>query len=112
MPHLHNLLLQIKVMSVVSYSCFKLNFSSSYGFGFLLLPCLLEVDGQTKSLSAIQQQGPTQPLQPVTSASSGAISNVRKLCGFHWSHVLVAVSVLGASGAGTFVLFKVFSNAS
>lgn len=102
MPHLHNLLLQIKVMSVVSYSFFKLSFSSSYGYYFLLLSCLLEVDGQTKSISATQ---------PVPSGSSVAISNGRKLSGFHWSHVLVAVSVLGASGVGTFVLFKVFSNA-
>lgn len=60
-------------------------------------PAATNQDGQMKSLSATQ---------PVPSASSGTISKVRKLSSFHWSNVLVAVSVLGASGAGTFVVFK------
>lgn len=60
----------------------------------------------TPSQPVTTNQGPTQALQPVPSASSGASSKARKFSGFHWSQAILAVGLVGASGAGTVVLFK------
>lgn len=65
-------------------------------------------DGQLKSPSNVQQQAQQQTLQPVLPAStgvntpSGALSRTR----FHWSHALMLVGFLTASGAGTVLIIK------
>ncbi|KAG8378910.1 hypothetical protein BUALT_Bualt07G0033700 [Buddleja alternifolia] len=63
-------------------------------------------DGQAKSLSNVQQQPPTQVLQPTPVGPVGTISKMGTLYRFHWSHALLAVGFLAVSGAGTAVLFK------
>ncbi|KAA8540822.1 hypothetical protein F0562_024785 [Nyssa sinensis] len=65
-------------------------------------------DGQLKSSSNIQQQAPTQTLQPAAASPAGVISKVGTLTQsrFHWSHALLAVGFLAVSGAGTAILFK------
>lgn len=65
-------------------------------------------DGQLKSSSNIQQQTQPQTLQPSlptstgVNTSSGTLSHSR----FHWSHALIAVGFLAASGAGTALIIK------
>ncbi|XP_054822438.1 peroxisomal membrane protein PEX14-like isoform X2 [Prosopis cineraria] len=65
-------------------------------------------DGQLRPSPNVQQQVQPQTLQPgasvstVTTPSSGTLSRYR----FHWSHGLIAVGLLAASGAGTAVLIK------
>lgn len=67
-------------------------------------------DGQLKSSSNIQQQAQQQTLQPGLPASvgvntsSGTLSRSR----FHWSHAVIAVGLLAASGAGTALIIKVW----
>ena len=63
------------------------------------------VDGQAKPSANIQQQTPTQALQPAAAAPSAVATLVRSR--FHWSHAVIAVGLLAASGAGTAVLIKV-----
>ncbi|KAK7317183.1 hypothetical protein RJT34_01191 [Clitoria ternatea] len=65
-------------------------------------------DGQLKPSSDIQQQGQPQALQPTVPPSNGVTSSTGTLsrhC-FHWSHALIAVGLLAASGAGTVLLIK------
>ncbi|KAL2321841.1 hypothetical protein Fmac_026220 [Flemingia macrophylla] len=64
-------------------------------------------DGQLKSSPNIQQQSQQQTLQPSLPAAgvntyTGTLSRSR----FHWSHALIAVGLLAASGAGTAIIFK------
>ncbi|KAL5544205.1 hypothetical protein UlMin_007989 [Ulmus minor] len=61
-------------------------------------------DGQVKPSANIQQQTPTQALQPAAAAPSAVATLVRSR--FHWSHAVIAVGLLAASGAGTAVLIK------
>ncbi|RDX64980.1 Peroxisomal membrane protein PEX14, partial [Mucuna pruriens] len=65
-------------------------------------------DGQLKSSSNIQQQTQQQTLQPALPASTGAIISSQTLSRsrFHWSHALIAVGFLAASGAGTAIIIK------
>ncbi|KAL8457784.1 hypothetical protein ACS0TY_035603 [Phlomoides rotata] len=63
-------------------------------------------DGQVKSSSNVQQQPPTQVQQPLAVAPVGSTSRMGTLSQFHWYHAILAVGVLGVSGAGTAVLFK------
>ncbi|KAL3835195.1 hypothetical protein ACJIZ3_009931 [Penstemon smallii] len=60
-------------------------------------------DGQKKTSPIVQQQHPTQVLQPTL---AGPVSKMGTLSRFHWSHALLAVGFLAVSGAGTAVLFK------
>ncbi|KAF8390413.1 hypothetical protein HHK36_024939 [Tetracentron sinense] len=64
-------------------------------------------DGQLKSTN-MQPQAPTQTPQPAAAAPAGVISTLATVTQsrFHWSHALVAVGLLSASGAGTAILFK------
>ncbi|CAI8609922.1 unnamed protein product [Vicia faba] len=61
-------------------------------------------DGQLKSSSNIQQQAQQKTLQPVlpVNTSSGTLSRTK----YHWSHALILVGVLTASGAGTVLIIK------
>nr|GLL36216.1 peroxisomal membrane protein PEX14 [Ipomoea trifida] len=56
-------------------------------------------EGQLKTSSNIQPQ-------PVPAASAGTMTKVGYFSQFHWSHAVVVVGVLAASGAGTAILFK------
>lgn len=58
-------------------------------------------------MSNVQQQAPTQVLQPAAVVPAGSASRIGMLSQFHWYHAVLAVGVLAASGAGTAVLFKV-----
>ncbi|KAL1333964.1 peroxisomal membrane protein PEX14 isoform X5 [Arachis ipaensis] len=65
-------------------------------------------DGQVKSSSNIQQQAQPQALQPGLPASAGVNTSSATLSRsrFHWSHALIAIGVLAASGAGTAIVVK------
>ncbi|MED6106009.1 hypothetical protein PIB30_000795 [Stylosanthes scabra] len=65
-------------------------------------------DGQVKSSSNIQQQAQPQALQPGLPASTGVNTSSATLSRsrFHWSHALIAIGVLAASGAGTAIVVK------
>lgn len=64
-----------------------------------------------KSSSNIQQQAQQQTLQPGLPASTGVNTSPGTLSRskFHWSHTLIAVGLLAASGAGTVIVIKVFA---
>lgn len=66
-------------------------------------------DGRLKSSSNIQQQAQQQTLQPVLPASAGVNTSSGTLARtkYHWSHALILVGVLTASGAGTVLIIKV-----
>ncbi|KAK4489131.1 hypothetical protein RD792_004925 [Penstemon davidsonii] len=66
-------------------------------------PVVANQDGQKKTSPNVQQQHPTQVLQPIL---PGPVSKMGTLSRFHWSHALLAVGFLAVSGAGTAVLFK------
>ncbi|KAJ7945872.1 peroxisomal membrane protein PEX14 [Quillaja saponaria] len=63
-------------------------------------------DGQLKTSSNIRQ--PVQTLQPASPPPKGAATSLGTLSRyrFHWSHAILAVGLLAASGAGTVVLIK------
>ncbi|KAK7389062.1 hypothetical protein VNO78_23894 [Psophocarpus tetragonolobus] len=61
-------------------------------------------DGQLKSSSNIQQQTLQPALPASTSVNTSSVSLSRSR--FHWSHALVAVGLLAASGAGTAIIIK------
>ncbi|CAK9166330.1 unnamed protein product [Ilex paraguariensis] len=63
-------------------------------------------DSHAKSSANINPQTPSQSLQPAVVTPAGVISKVGTFSRFHWSHALLAVGVLAASGAGAAVLFK------
>ncbi|XP_027916899.1 peroxisomal membrane protein PEX14 isoform X2 [Vigna unguiculata] len=65
-------------------------------------------DGQLKSSSNNQQQTQLKTLQPVSPASTGVNTSSGTLprSRFHWSHALIAVGLLAASGAGTAIIIK------
>ncbi|KAG4389922.1 hypothetical protein AAZX31_06G174100 [Glycine max] len=65
-------------------------------------------DGQLKPSSNIQQQGQPQALQLTVPASTGVTTTLGTLSrrSFHWSHALIAVGLLAASGAGTVIVIK------
>ncbi|KAI4343757.1 hypothetical protein L6164_011066 [Bauhinia variegata] len=65
-------------------------------------------DEQLKPSPNLQQQAQPQTLQPGVSASTGATTSLVALSRsrFHWSHALIAIGILAASGAGTAVLIK------
>ncbi|XP_029129994.1 peroxisomal membrane protein PEX14 isoform X2 [Cajanus cajan] len=65
-------------------------------------------DEQMKSSSNIQQQSQQQTLQPSLPASTGVNTSSGTLSRsrFHWSHALIAVGLLAASGAGTAIIIK------
>ncbi|XP_045788750.1 peroxisomal membrane protein PEX14 isoform X1 [Trifolium pratense] len=65
-------------------------------------------DGQLKSSSNIQQQPQQQTLQPGLPASTGVNTapGILSRSRFHWSHALILVGVLTASGAGTVIIIK------
>jgi len=66
-------------------------------------------DGQLKSSSNNQQQTQQKTLQPISPASTGVNTSSGTLphSRFHWSHALIAVGLLAASGAGTAIIIKV-----
>ena len=66
---------------------------------------------ELKPTPDIQQQAQPQALQPGVSGATGVTTSLRTSSrfSFHWSHALVAVGLLVASGAGTAMLIKVFS---
>lgn len=72
---------------------------------------VLLVDGQLKSHTSSQPQVPPEAPQPAAILTSTAATSGPTLLQsrFHWSHMLLAVGLLAASGAGTAVLFKVSS---
>ncbi|XP_004508866.1 peroxisomal membrane protein PEX14 isoform X2 [Cicer arietinum] len=65
-------------------------------------------DGQLQSSSNTQQQAQQQTLQPALPASAGVntSSGILSRTRFHWSHALVVVGLLSASGAGTVLIIK------
>ncbi|XP_022737620.1 peroxisomal membrane protein PEX14-like [Durio zibethinus] len=70
-------------------------------------PPSLNQDGQVKSSSNVQAQATMQTPQPVAAAPPGNASvGTLARSQFHWYHVVFAVGLLAASGAGTAVLIK------
>ncbi|KAE9604389.1 putative peroxisomal membrane protein [Lupinus albus] len=64
-------------------------------------------DGQLAPSLNIQQQSQPQALQPGVSANTGVTTlGTLSRFSFHWSHALIAVGLLVASGAGTAMLIK------
>lgn len=61
---------------------------------------------QPKPSTIVQPQAPIQNQQPAASPVGTAMVPSLQQPRFHWSHALLAVGVLAASGAGTAVLFK------
>ncbi|KAK4264332.1 hypothetical protein QN277_025528 [Acacia crassicarpa] len=59
-------------------------------------------DGQLKT-SNIQQLTPAQMLPQGASTSTGTTISYRR---FHWSHAIIAIGFIAASGAGTVILIK------
>lgn len=70
---------------------------------------IMLADGQLQSSSNTQQQAQQQTLQPALPASAGVntSSGILSRTRFHWSHALVVVGLLSASGAGTVLIIKV-----
>ncbi|KAG6401669.1 hypothetical protein SASPL_138533 [Salvia splendens] len=68
-------------------------------------PAISSQDGQIKPSLSVQQQPPTQVLQPV-----GSTSKIEMLSQFHGYHAILAVGLLAAAGAGTAVFFKVVAS--
>lgn len=68
----------------------------------------IDVDGHSKS-SNLQQQAPSQDLQPAAATPIGTVSNAGTLAQyrFGWQQALLAVGLLAISGAGTALVFKV-----
>ncbi|KAI9074522.1 hypothetical protein K1719_043521 [Acacia pycnantha] len=60
-------------------------------------------DGPPKTSSNIQQLTPAQMLQQGASTSTGTTISYRRL---HWSHAIIAIGFIAASGAGTVFLIK------
>lgn len=71
-------------------------------------------DGQLKPSSNTHQSAQIQTLQPGLPASTGVNSSSGTLSRsrFHWSHALIAVGLLAASGAGTALIVKVLPPAA
>ncbi|XP_073123233.1 peroxisomal membrane protein PEX14-like [Henckelia pumila] len=69
-------------------------------------PVVTNSDGQIKASSNAQQQPPAQILQSTSGIPATSIPKKGRFSQFHWSHVLFALGVFTASGAGTAVLFK------
>ncbi|XP_043723748.1 peroxisomal membrane protein PEX14 [Telopea speciosissima] len=72
-------------------------------------PATSNQDGQLKSSANMQAQVPTQTPQPAAAAPTGNIvSTVATMSKsrFHWSHAVLAVGLLAASGAGSALFFK------
>lgn len=63
-------------------------------------------DTQPKTPSVSEPQLAVQTSKPAT-IPPGVTASASKMS-LHWSHALLAVGLLAASGAGTGVLFKVF----
>ncbi|BAT76098.1 Peroxisomal membrane protein [Vigna angularis] len=65
-------------------------------------------DGQLKSSSNNEQQTQQKTLQLVSPSSTGVKTSSGTLprSRFHWSHALIAVGLLAASGAGTAIIIK------
>jgi hypothetical protein len=79
-------------------------------FSYILnMAVIMLTDGQLKSSSNIQQQPQQQTLQPGLPASTGVNTSPGTLsrARFHWSHALILVGFLTASGAGTVLIIKV-----
>lgn len=63
-------------------------------------------DGTQKPSSTSPPQAALQNLQPA-SAPSNSMTKTGYLSHFRWTHAVIAIGLLAASGAGTAVLFKV-----
>ncbi|KAL7115257.1 hypothetical protein ACP275_04G173200 [Erythranthe tilingii] len=68
-------------------------------------PVVSNRDGQAKSSSNVRPETATQVLQPNPVVPVGR-SKMGIVSRFHWSHALLALGFLAASGAGTVVIFK------
>ncbi|XP_006347457.1 peroxisomal membrane protein PEX14-like isoform X2 [Solanum tuberosum] len=68
-------------------------------------PVAANEDGTQKPSSTSTPQAALQNLQPA-SAPSNSMTKMGYLSHFHWTHAVIAVGLLAASGAGTAVLFK------
>lgn len=63
-----------------------------------------QADGQGKTTN-VPTQSTTQSLQPAAAATIAPVGTLARYR-FHWSHAILAVGLLAASGAGTAVLIK------
>lgn len=74
----------------------------------LHLICIWTTDGQLNS-SKMQQQSPTQAIQPASNTPIGTVSKGGTSALYHlgWQQALLAVGLLAISGAGTALVFKV-----
>ncbi|XP_027773474.1 peroxisomal membrane protein PEX14 isoform X2 [Solanum pennellii] len=68
-------------------------------------PVAANEDGTQKPSSTSTPQAALQNLQ-LASAPSNSMKKMGYLSHFHWTHAVIAVGLLAASGAGTAVLFK------
>lgn len=71
---------------------------------------MILTDGQLRASPNVQQQAQPQTLQTAASAAGTTTSSATLIRSrFHWSHALIAVGILAASGAGTAILIKVYT---
>ncbi|XP_060204846.1 peroxisomal membrane protein PEX14-like isoform X2 [Lycium barbarum] len=69
-------------------------------------PITANEDERVKSSSTTQPLTASQNLQPVSALQSNTVRKMGYFSHFHWTHAVMAVGILAASGAGTALLFK------
>ncbi|MCD9645339.1 hypothetical protein HAX54_034194 [Datura stramonium] len=63
-------------------------------------------DEKVKSSSTTQPLAASQNLQPASALQSNTVRKMGYFSHFHWTHAVMAVGILAASGAATALLFK------
>ncbi|XP_033508290.1 peroxisomal membrane protein PEX14-like isoform X1 [Nicotiana tomentosiformis] len=69
-------------------------------------PVAANEDGKLKPSSTSPPQAALQNMQPASATPSNSMTKMGYLSHFRWTHAVIAVGLLAASGAGTAVLFK------
>lgn len=69
-------------------------------------PVAANEDEKVKSSSTTQPLSASQNLQPASALQSNTVRKIGYFSHFRWTHAVMAVSILAASGAGTALLLK------
>nr|XP_033507984.1 peroxisomal membrane protein PEX14 isoform X4 [Nicotiana tomentosiformis] len=69
-------------------------------------PVAANEDEKVKSPTSTQTLAASQNLQSVSALQSNTMKKMGYFSHFHWTHAVMAVGILAASGAGTALLFK------
>lgn len=77
---------------------------------FVCYFCFGSTDAAVKTVSNAQTQAPGQVPVATAAAPTGVMSRAISGPRFHWTHAIYAIGILGVSGAGTAVLFKVLTS--